>query len=161
MVDLDLRRATIRMPRAEYEQHLARAKAERRRAENEDQRPARPSGLDGGEGVRGDPRQILAHVFELLKDGNVEKAVEVLEAFLKTPTGPQPEEPVAKALLDLTVAAKAVANLRRGPDNLEAIARRIRDDKTLLRFIDAGVRQPSPARRLLRVIDRALQEDDR
>jgi len=90
----------------------------------------------------------------------VEKAVEVLEAYLKSP---EPSESVAatgKALLDLAIASK-VANVRRGVTNLETIARRIHDDKDLLRFVDLGVRQPSPARRLLRVIDRAVQEDDR
>src|SRR5437667_5258822 len=149
MVDLDLRRATIRMPRAEYEARLVAAKAERRRAENEDQRPATPSRPQDGT-VEGDPRQVLAHVFELLQDGNVEKAIEVLGAFLKTPTGPQLEEPVGKALLDLSVAAKAVASLRRGPQNLESIRRRISADKDLLRFVDTTVRRPSAERRVLR-----------
>src|SRR2546425_12238563 len=99
MVDLDLRRATIRMPRAEYEARLVAAKAERRRAESEDQRPATPSRPQDG-AVEGDPRGGLAHVAELLRNGDAARALEVIEAVLETPTGPQPEEPRRQAPLD-------------------------------------------------------------
>lgn len=119
-------------------------------------RPATPSPPDPGEGVRGDPQDIIRHVLELLQGGDVGKAVEVLEAFLKSPD--QSEKASAKALLDLS--AKALANLRRGPDNLEAIRRRF-SEKDALRFVDSAVRRPSAERRLLRSIDRAVKGDDR
>jgi hypothetical protein len=133
---------------------------------NEEQRPltSRPDPGEGG--VRGDARSALVHVLELIKGGNIAKAIEVGEAFLKSPgPGSNPaegEQAVAKSLLlDRKMALRleeAFANLQVGPGNLAAAEARIRADKDLLRALDVVVRAPSRGRRLLAELDKSVKE---
>jgi hypothetical protein len=154
-----------RMLVSDYNAAVAAAKAERRCAETEDQRPAvpsRPSGSEGG--VRGDPRDLLRHILDLLQGGEADKAVELIRQFLGASDGPPEGDEVTagKSLLDPRMKARlqeAFRDLQSGPAALEAAQARIRKDKDLLRFVDSAVQRPSAERRLLRSIDRAVQGD--
>ena len=129
-------------------------------------RPASPRRPDRDEGgVRGDPRDLLRHILELLQGGDVEKAVDLIRQLLGASDGPSEGDEVTagKSLLDPKTKARlreAFRDLQSGPAALERARIAIRKDKEVLRFVDRAVRAPSPEKRLLHALDAVVKGDD-